>query len=37
MSFQVNPTNVGRRPNTVWFYDGERLLLTVHRTITVFP
>jgi hypothetical protein len=37
MSFQVNPTNVGRRPNTVWLYDGERLLLTVHRTITVFP
>jgi hypothetical protein len=37
MQFQINPTNVGHRPQTVWLYDGGRLLLTLHRTITVFP
>jgi hypothetical protein len=37
MQFQINPTNVGRRPQTVWLYDGRRLLLTLHRTITIFP
>jgi hypothetical protein len=37
MQFQVNPTNVGHRKQTVWLYDGDRHLLTVHRTITVFP
>jgi hypothetical protein len=37
LQFQTNPTNVGRRPQTVWLYDGPRLLLTLHRTITVFP
>jgi hypothetical protein len=37
MSLQVNPTNVGRRPQNVQLYDGEKLLLTIHRTITLFP
>jgi hypothetical protein len=37
MQFQTNPTNIGHRPQTVWLYDGPRLLLTLHRTITVFP
>jgi hypothetical protein len=37
MDFQVNPTNVGHRPQTVELYDGERKLLEVHRSITVFP
>jgi hypothetical protein len=37
LHFQVNPTNVGRRSNDVELYDGERLLLTVDRTITVWP
>jgi hypothetical protein len=37
IDFQVNPTNVGRRDQTVWLYDGDKALITVHRTITVFP
>lgn len=37
MQFQVNPTNVGHRRQDVRLYDDERLLLTYHRTTTVFP
>jgi hypothetical protein len=37
MQFQVNPTNVGRRPQNVRLYDGTRLLATIHRRITIFP
>jgi hypothetical protein len=37
MQFQVDPTNIGRRPQAVTLYDGSRRLATVHRTITVFP
>lgn len=37
LQFQTNPTNVGHRPQTAWLYDGPRLLLTLHRTITIFP
>jgi len=37
VSLQVNPTNVGHRPQTVWLYDGTRRLLVVHRTITIWP
>jgi hypothetical protein len=37
MQFQVNPTNIGRRSADVELQDGERLLLSLHRTITVFP
>ena len=37
VQFQVNPTNVGRRPQDVSLYDGSRLLTTIHRRITVFP
>jgi hypothetical protein len=37
LQFQVNPTNVGHRSNDVDLYDGERLLLHVDRTITVWP
>lgn len=37
MEFQVNPTNVGRRSQSVRLLDGNRLLLTLPRTITVFP
>jgi hypothetical protein len=37
MQFQVNPTNVGRRSADVGLYDGEELLASVDRTITVFP
>jgi hypothetical protein len=37
LQFQVDPTNVGRRPANVTLYDGGRTLLTIHRTLTVFP
>jgi hypothetical protein len=37
MQFQVNPTNVGRRSQTVRLYDGDQLLLTMHRKVTIFP
>jgi hypothetical protein len=37
LHFQVNPTNVGRRSNDVELYDGERLLLSIDRTMTVWP
>jgi hypothetical protein len=37
VQLQVDPTNVGHRDQTVWLYDGDRRLLTVHRTITIFP
>jgi hypothetical protein len=37
LHFQVNPTNVGRRDADVDLYDGDRLLLHVDRTITVWP
>ncbi len=37
ISLQVNPTNVGRHDQTVRLYDGETLLATVRRKITVFP
>jgi hypothetical protein len=37
MQIQVNPTNVGRRSQDVRLYDGERLLTTIHRRVTVFP
>jgi hypothetical protein len=37
VQFQVNPTNVGRRSADVELYDGESLIVTVDRTMTVFP
>jgi len=37
MQFQVNPTNIGRRPENVRLYDGETLLTTIHRRVTIFP
>ena len=37
MQFQVNPINVGHRAQDVALYDGNRKLLEVHRTITIFP
>ena len=37
IQLQVNPTNVGRRSQDVAFYDGETLLSTIDRTITIFP
>jgi hypothetical protein len=37
LDFQVNPTNVGRRAADVVLYDGNARLLSIDRTITVFP
>jgi hypothetical protein len=37
VSWQTNPTNVGRHPQDVTLADGQQTLLTVRRTITVFP
>ena len=37
MQLQVNPTNVGRRSQDVELFDGDELLATIDRTITIFP
>jgi hypothetical protein len=37
LQMQVNPTNVGRRRSNVELRDGEEHILTVKRTITVYP
>jgi hypothetical protein len=37
LQFQINPTNVGHRDQSVWLYDGPRLLFVLHRAVTVFP
>ncbi len=37
MQFQVNPTNVGRRTQTVELDDGDTKVLSFDRTVTIFP
>lgn len=37
LSLQVNPTNVGRHDQTVRLYDGDTLLTTITRRLTIFP
>jgi hypothetical protein len=37
LHFQVNPTEVGHRPQDVDLYDGETPLLHIDRTVTVYP
>lgn len=37
ISWQTNPTNAGRHSQTLALYDGGTRLMTVHRTLTVFP
>ena len=37
LHFQVNPTEVGRRPQDVQLLDGERPLLELDRTVTIYP
>jgi hypothetical protein len=37
IQLQVNPTNVGRRSTDVALYDGSTRILTIHRTVTIFP
>jgi hypothetical protein len=35
--FQVNPTNVGHRSQTVELRDGDKLVARIDRSVTVFP
>jgi hypothetical protein len=37
VSLQVNPTTIGRHHQTVWLYDGKKLLLTLKRSVLIFP
>ena len=37
VDFQVNPTTVGRQDQSLTLYDGSRALVTIHRTLTIFP
>jgi hypothetical protein len=37
LDFQVNPTTVGHHDQTVTLYDRNQALITLHRTITIFP
>jgi hypothetical protein len=37
IQLQVNPTNVGRRSQDVDLYDGDTLLASIDRTVTIFP
>jgi hypothetical protein len=37
LQFQVNPTNVGHRSQRVELRDGDKTLLELDRSITVFP
>lgn len=37
ISWQVNPTDIGRHSQAVALYDGGILLMTAHHSLTVFP
>ena len=37
MNFQVNPVTVGTQDQTVTLYDGSKKLITLHRTLLIFP
>jgi hypothetical protein len=37
LSLQVNPTTVGHHAQSIRLYDGKSLLLTVHRSVFIFP
>jgi hypothetical protein len=37
LQLQVNPTNVGHRSQDVQLFDGDELLATANRSVTVFP
>ena len=37
MQFQINPTNVGHRSANVTLLDGTTTLLSLKRTLTVWP
>jgi hypothetical protein len=37
LDFQVNPTTVGSQDQNLTLYDGNQALVTLHRTLTIFP
>jgi hypothetical protein len=37
LHFQVNPTEIGRRSQAVELHDGDKRLLRIDRTVTVYP
>jgi hypothetical protein len=37
ISFQVNPTTIGRRDQGVQLVDGDQPILTLRRTLTIYP
>lgn len=37
LSLQVNPTTIGTHHQEVQLYDGKRLLLTLKRSVVIFP
>jgi hypothetical protein len=37
LDFQVNPTTLGSQDQNLTLYDGNKALVTLHRTLTVFP
>jgi hypothetical protein len=37
LQLQVNPTTIGRRSQDVALYDGDTLLTSVDRSVTIFP
>ena len=37
LSLQVNPTTIGTHHQTVQLYDGKQLVLTLKRSVTIFP
>jgi hypothetical protein len=37
VQFQVNPTNVGRRTQTLELRDGDQVVASLRRTLTVYP
>lgn len=37
LSLQINPTTIGRHHQTVQLYDGKQLLVTLKRSILIFP
>ena len=37
LSLQVNPTTIGRHRQTVQLYDGKTLVLTLKRSVVIFP
>jgi len=37
ISWQTNPTNVGSHPETIQLYDGKKHVMSIHRSLLVFP